>query len=151
MTLALAILCGILLGATVALLAVQLTRGALQSIHRSSVDVTEQATKVLEIALNSLQSKEREESRHRMIVALVSQVEKLDVTVGNLFGLLNSRTVLQRQLQVGEGPPSQQPLNRDRPVADWAPDLPLAPRTGLIETDPNAARQRTVPELAKPT
>lgn len=117
-------LIAILAGAIVSLLAVLLSLVALKSMLTSS-------ERLVESLWERLETEEKSRSLERTIRDAVDRLEKLDVTVGNLYQTVHRRTMLERPLQVGEAPPGS-PGMRFRPSVMEPPPEP-SPMEGLAE------------------
>ena len=130
-------------GATVALLAVLISQANSRSMRDYSKDV-------MGLALRMMESAEREASKAKSLESLSQSVERLDVTVGNLFMLTQKQTVLQRPMQVGEVPPGSPGVRTTR-----SPEAPLPetlPPEGLSDTPaPSAGEQVRARAFAAPT
>lgn len=139
-------LAGMLLGATVTLTVSRLSQAESRSMRESSADL-------LRLAVEHLSSTEAELRRERTMAEMTSQLEKLDVTVGNLYLTVrqSTRTHLEKPLQVGEVPPGSMPTRLARPQATLEPDgLVPEPKETPTGSSP-AAHETRLRVFAEPT
>ena len=127
------------LGATAVLAARRLSRDDYRSMLDSSTELARMAQdslqKASETALAAVETASRLEQRDRALDELTATVAKLDATVGNLYlsSRQQSRTILERPIQVGEMPPGSPGIIRSRTQE------PLPPEGLAQETVPGSS------------
>lgn len=140
------LLAALVLGAIVSLLAVQLS----QVLSRST---QENSRAVLQLAMDNLSIKTTEAARTAQMVRLIEIVQKLDLTVGQLYlasaaNPIPRRTILEKPSQVGET--IHGTVRRPAVMAPEPPPLP----DGLVEPStpaPSAAAETRARAFAVPT
>ena len=140
------LLAAMALGAIVSLLAVRLSQALSQS-------TAENSRAVLQLAMDNLSLKATEAARTSQLLKLTETVQKLDLTVGQLYlasaaNPIPRRTILEKPAQVGEVTAGN--LRRVPVLIPEPPPLP----DGLVEPNtpaPNAAAETRARAFAVPT